>query len=414
MGYANMILATGEAEFAARLAEAGAAGAIVPDLPLGEGRAIREAFNSAGLALVPLIAPTTSPERRQRDLRPGRGLRLPGLDGGSHRRARGAAARAGRADRGGEERAPVPVAVGFGISTPEQVAAVGAVADGVIIGSRLVRAVQDAPDADAAAAGGHRVPAARRERRCRGAEGLGRGARDRGEEIAAAHAAVAADVHATPTLRLPAIDEMLGGPIALKAENLQQTGSFKARGVSVKLDSLGEECAKGVVAGTAGNHGRALAWAARRRGVPCELFVPEDAPISKTEPAAELGASVDPLQGHASTIASSWPRSGPRTTGSRFVHPFDDPKVVTGQGGIGLELLEDVPDLAKVLVPLGGGGLACRDSDRRQVSSGPRSRSSECRSRPVRVSGLAREGRGGDRTPRRRSPTGSRSSAQAS
>jgi threonine dehydratase len=178
-----------------------------------------------------------------------------------------------------------------------------------------------------------------------------------GEEIAAAHAAIANEVIRTPTLHLPAIDDMLGGRIALKAENLQQTGSFKARGVSVKLESLGDACRKGVVAGTAGNHGRALAWAARRREIPCELFVPEDAPISKTEPAARLGASLTRCKGTVDDcVELAMERS--QEEGLTLVHPFDDPQVIMGQAGIGLELLDQVPDLAKVLVPLGGGGLA--------------------------------------------------------
>jgi threonine dehydratase len=177
------------------------------------------------------------------------------------------------------------------------------------------------------------------------------------EEIAAAHAEIAGEVTRTPALTLPAIDEMLGGRIALKAENLQQTGSFKVRGVSVKLASLGEECSKGVVAGTAGNHGRALAWAAQRREVPCELFVPEDAPISKTEPAARLGASLTRCKGTVDDcVELAMERA--ESDGLTLVHPFDDPKVITGQAGIGLELLDQLPDLAKVVVPLGGGGLA--------------------------------------------------------
>ncbi|MET0730099.1 MAG: pyridoxal-phosphate dependent enzyme [Solirubrobacterales bacterium] len=186
---------------------------------------------------------------------------------------------------------------------------------------------------------------------------MAEGSEIRGKEIRAAHAAIAADVIRTPTLSLPAIDEMLGGPIALKAENLQQTGSFKARGVSVKLASLGEDCARGVVAGTAGNHGRALAWAAKRRGIPCELFVPEDAPISKTEPAARLGADLTRCKGTVDDCVEL-AKERAEADGLTLVHPFDDPRVVTGQAGIGLELLEDLPDLAKVLVPLGGGGLA--------------------------------------------------------
>ena len=177
------------------------------------------------------------------------------------------------------------------------------------------------------------------------------------EEIAAAHAEIAGDVTRTPALTLPAIDEMLGGRIALKAENLQQTGSFKVRGVSVKLASLGAECTKGVVAGTAGNHGRALAWAARRREIPCELFVPEDAPISKTEPAAWLGASLTRCKGTVDDCLEL-AKDRAESDGLTLVHPFDDPKVITGQAGIGLELLDQLPDLAKVVVPLGGGGLA--------------------------------------------------------
>jgi threonine dehydratase len=177
------------------------------------------------------------------------------------------------------------------------------------------------------------------------------------ERISAAREVVAGQCAETPVLRLAAMDELLRAPIAFKAESLQQTGSFKARGVSVKLAALGEGCEGGVVAGTAGNHGRALAWAARRRGVACELYVPEDAPISKTEPAASLGASVERCEG---TVDDCVARAKDRAAeaGLAFVHPFDDPDVIAGQGSVGLELLEEVPDVARVLVPLGGGGLA--------------------------------------------------------
>jgi threonine dehydratase len=177
------------------------------------------------------------------------------------------------------------------------------------------------------------------------------------ERISAARDVVAAECARTPTLRLAATDELVGAPLALKAESLQVTGSFKARGVSVKLAALGERCEAGVAAGTAGNHGRALAWAARRRGVPCELFVPEDAPISKTEPAASLGAKVERCAGSVDDCVAR-ARERAEQAGLAFVHPFDDADVVAGQGSVGLELIEDVPDLARVIVPLGGGGLA--------------------------------------------------------
>ncbi len=151
MGYTNMILATGEAQFAACLADAGAAGAIVPDLPLGEGAGIREAFAGAGLALVPLIAPTTPAERRKEICARAQGfVYLVSTVGVTGERA-GLPPELAELVAAAKTESEVPVAVGFGISTAEQVAAVGADADGVIVGSRLVREVQDAPDAEAAA-----------------------------------------------------------------------------------------------------------------------------------------------------------------------------------------------------------------------------------------------------------------------
>ncbi len=144
MVYANMALAKGAQEFAAMLAGAGASGAIIPDLPLGEADELGEALRDAGIAPVPLVAPTTPPERRRRDLRAGHRLRLRRLrhprDGRAGRRPAGLAdlVEAVRAE------STVPVAVGFGIGTPEQAAAVGRIADGVIVGTRLVRAVAEA------------------------------------------------------------------------------------------------------------------------------------------------------------------------------------------------------------------------------------------------------------------------------
>jgi tryptophan synthase alpha chain len=146
-----MILALGAEHFAARLAGAGAAGAIVPDLPLEESGEIRAALSATGLALVPLIAPTTPPERRQRICDSAQGfvyvVSTVGTTGErdelpAHLRDLVASVR---------EQSPVPAAVGFGISTPEQAAQVGEIADGVIIGSRLVRVVAEAADPAAAA-----------------------------------------------------------------------------------------------------------------------------------------------------------------------------------------------------------------------------------------------------------------------
>ncbi|MCW2983702.1 MAG: threonine ammonia-lyase, partial [Conexibacter sp.] len=113
----------------------------------------------------------------------------------------------------------------------------------------------------------------------------------------------------------------------------------------------------GVVCGSAGNHAQALAQAARERGVPCEVFMPDGAPIAKVEATAALGARVVIGGGSVDDCLVS-ARARAEEAGMAFVHPFDDPDVVAGQGTLGLELLEDLPDLATVIVPVGGGGLA--------------------------------------------------------
>ncbi|MCW2957321.1 MAG: threonine ammonia-lyase, partial [Solirubrobacterales bacterium] len=118
----------------------------------------------------------------------------------------------------------------------------------------------------------------------------------------------------------------------------------------------GDGCNAGVVCGSAGNHAQALAFAARERGVPCEVFMPALAPIAKAEGAAELGATVI-LEGASVDECVAAAKARAAEAGMVFVHPFDDPDVVAGQGTLGLELLEDIPDLATVVVPLGGGGL---------------------------------------------------------
>jgi threonine dehydratase len=142
----------------------------------------------------------------------------------------------------------------------------------------------------------------------------------------------------------------------LKAESLQRTGAFKLRGALAKLAVLGDGCAHGVVTGSAGNHAQAIAYAARARGVRCEVYMPEDAPIAKVEGAAALGAHVQ-LAGRAVEETLATARERAEKDGLAFVHPFDDPDVIAGQGGIGLELLAQVPDVSRVIVPVGGGGL---------------------------------------------------------
>ena len=176
-------------------------------------------------------------------------------------------------------------------------------------------------------------------------------------DVAAARAAISDVVRHTPVVESEVLTARCGGRVLIKAENLQRTGSFKLRGALNKLTALGDDCDGGVVAGSAGNHAWALAEAARARGVPCEVYMPAQAPIAKIEGCEALGAVVH-LVGDSLEDCFAAATARAQEGGLAFVHPFDDADVVAGQGTVGLELLEDVDDLAKVVVPLGGGGLS--------------------------------------------------------
>jgi threonine dehydratase len=161
----------------------------------------------------------------------------------------------------------------------------------------------------------------------------------------------------TPTIACDDLADIAGGPVVLKAECLQRTGSFKLRGALNKVAALGERASGGLVTASAGNHGRAVAYAARAVGVRCDVFMPRDAPVSKVAAVERLGARVELV---GASVEEALELAGERVQrgGPALVHPFDDLDVITGQGTIALELLEDVPDLARVVVPVGGGGLA--------------------------------------------------------
>ena len=170
-------------------------------------------------------------------------------------------------------------------------------------------------------------------------------------------AAGRAVVKHTPVTSSAAVSERVGGRVVLKAENLQRTGSFKVRGAMNKLAVLGASAAHGVTAGSAGNHAQALAFAARHAGVRCEIFVPAGAPLSKMQACRAYGATV--VEGGASldeAVAAARERAD--EAGMEFCHPYDDIAVVAGQATLGRELLDDVEDLRRVIIPLGGGGLA--------------------------------------------------------
>ena len=143
----------------------------------------------------------------------------------------------------------------------------------------------------------------------------------------------------------------------LKTENLQVTGSFKVRGAYYKLSQLTEEeRAKGVIACSAGNHAQGVALAATRMGIPSLICMPDGAPIMKVESTKRLGAKVELVAG---TYDDAHDRAVElqQQTGMTFIHPYDDEQVIAGQGSIGLEILDQLPDVEAVIVPVGGGGL---------------------------------------------------------
>ena len=176
------------------------------------------------------------------------------------------------------------------------------------------------------------------------------------EVINAARRAGAGVVKRTPITESATLSERYGGNVVFKAENLQRTGSFKIRGAMSKLASLGDSVKNGVVAGSAGNHAQAIAFAARHHNVPCEIFVPAGASLSKMEAVRSYGAILSEGGDSLSDAVAAAQRHAD-ATGMNFCHPYDDPIVVAGQATLGLELLEDISDLSLVIIPLGGGGL---------------------------------------------------------
>lgn len=178
-------------------------------------------------------------------------------------------------------------------------------------------------------------------------------------DIRAARERIASIARRTPVYRSATLSRLAGRDVLLKAENLQLTGSFKVRGAVNRLSALdGREREVGVVTASAGNHGQAVAWAARNAGVPATIFVPEDAPMAKVEATRSYGARVE-LVGESFEEAVKAGRAHAEETGATYVHAFEDPLVVAGQGTIGLELAEELDEgVETVVVPVGGGGLA--------------------------------------------------------
>ena len=161
----------------------------------------------------------------------------------------------------------------------------------------------------------------------------------------------------TPLIYSASFSKMCDAEVYLKLENLQQTGSFKLRGAACKIDSLVNQSdgCTGVVAASAGNHAQGVALAAKRAGLPATIVMPESASISKQEATRAYGGEVIL---HGQSIVECIEKAQKLAqNGNVFIHPFDDPDIICGQGTIGLEILEDLPDTDAIFVPIGGGGL---------------------------------------------------------
>ena len=178
------------------------------------------------------------------------------------------------------------------------------------------------------------------------------------DDIRAAAGVIAGQVVRTPAVPAPHLAEVTGAKaVVLKLECLQYTGSFKDRGALNKLTSLSAEEAKnGVIAMSAGNHAQGVACFAQRLGIPATIVMPQGTPFTKVERTRGFGARVV-IEGDTIDSAAVFARDLAKRENLTFVHPYDDPRIVAGQGTIGLELLADCPDLDSIVVPIGGGGI---------------------------------------------------------
>jgi threonine dehydratase len=176
-------------------------------------------------------------------------------------------------------------------------------------------------------------------------------------QFEAARAVVGAVIDVTPMESSRSLSEVLGSDVWLKCENLQRTGSYKIRGAYNRLVHLSDEDkARGVVAASAGNHAQGVAFAARELGIRSTIFMPVGVALPKLSATREYGADVE-LSGNVVDETLSAAAAFAEETGAVFIHPFDHPDVVAGQGTLGLEILEQRPDVDTIIVPIGGGGL---------------------------------------------------------
>ncbi|MFE3448449.1 threonine ammonia-lyase [Nonomuraea sp. NPDC059194] len=178
------------------------------------------------------------------------------------------------------------------------------------------------------------------------------------DDVVAARDLLAGVAVQTPVLRSRVLSEAIGGPVHLKCENLQRAGSFKVRGAYVRIAKLAEdERRRGVVAASAGNHAQGVALASGLLGARATVYMPEAAPLPKVEATQAYGAEVV-LGGASVDVALARAKEHAERTGAVFIHPFDHPDVIAGQGTIGLEIIEQLPGTGTIVLGIGGGGLA--------------------------------------------------------
>jgi threonine dehydratase len=178
------------------------------------------------------------------------------------------------------------------------------------------------------------------------------------DDVVAARELLRDVIQFTPVLKSRVLSDELGGPVYLKCENLQRTGSFKVRGAYVRIARLSDaERARGVVTASAGNHAQGVAFAAAQLGTKAMVFMPEGAQLPKVQATKGYGAEVS-FHGERVEDALAEAHAYAELTGSVFIHPFDHPDIVAGQGTLGFEIVEQCPQARTVLVPVGGGGLA--------------------------------------------------------
>lgn len=177
------------------------------------------------------------------------------------------------------------------------------------------------------------------------------------EDILKAKEVISDSIKRTPVVECPTLKELTGNSVFFKLENLQKTGSFKIRGALNKIANLTDEEKKaGVIASSAGNHAQGVALGASAQGIKATIVMPATAPLAKIAATRSYGAEVV-LEGEVYDDAYRKACEIQKETGATFLHPFDDKYVMAGQGTIGLEILEDIPDVDIVLVPIGGGGI---------------------------------------------------------